>query len=594
MSEKKNIYEGCEKLADGRYRIREKMTITPIKCKEPITEKIMVEGKEVSPKRKYTFLVWKKDKVLGDGSGINGNGRNYSLVIPRTIKENRPTFTLADHPQDGCDADSIRITGCGKNYRMIGDWMATDWYPLGEIGNRLADGFDLGVPATISSSVLGELDDNAYVKDSESFFLERILDNLIDFPSNGVFHYSDHCDKMGENDYSFTTISEEGFKESKNKEINSIDENLTISNKESNIVESSEKPQNDKADEIENNVNIGEKKMPENTMNELAEQSMILNIKSMIRDADKVTDLFEKKSALISADGFAKKLTESSLHDEICKKIEDTDEEIKALSKKGLETDDLSDKVKGLEDEVAKANEELETLKKEKDEIEEKLKTVTTMYEEAQYNASKVELDKNAELTEKNHNLSKELCSLKAKNRNLETLMRKNERVLESKVKRAEAELNTAIDVDTFLKCKDKCKTLEDENADLCKKIEDLETTIETLKRANEAEVVDANVEEVLSLKKKLNEQIIKNNRLRKMLNESRLAKLEKKESRFSKLRKNLEDEETDAIVDDEIIEDEIADDEVVVNDDGIGIVESDNDDADKKMEEMLNGSFGK
>ena len=61
MSEKKNIYEGCEKLADGRYRIHEKMTVTPIKCKEPITEKIMIEGKEVSPKRKYLFLVWKKD-----------------------------------------------------------------------------------------------------------------------------------------------------------------------------------------------------------------------------------------------------------------------------------------------------------------------------------------------------------------------------------------------------------------------------------------------------------------------------------------------------------------------------------------------------
>ena len=87
---------------------------------------------------------------------------------------------------------------------------------------------------------------------------------------------------------------------------------------------------------------------------------------------------------------------------------------------------------------------------------------------------------------------------------------------------------------------------------------------------------------------------VIKNNRLRKLLNEQRMSNLEKKESRFSKLRKNLEDEETDVIVDDEIIEDEIADDEVVVNDDGIGIVESDNDDADKKMEEMLNGSFGK
>lgn len=584
--ENKKIYEGCEKLADGRYRIHEKMTIIPIKSKEPITEKIIVEGKEVSPKRKYTFLVWKKDIKPRDGSGQNGNLRNYSDVIPRVIEENRPTFTLADHPLDGCEADSVRITGCGKNYRMIDNWLACDWYPLGEIGNRLADGFDLGVPATISSSVLGALDDDGYVVNDSSFFLERILDNLIDFPSNGVFHYSDHNEQIDDN-YAFTTISEQGFKESVNKE-NEKKEDLTIYNKESSIVESSENTQNDKTDEIENNNDIGEKKMPENTMNELAEQSMILNIKSMIKDADKLENPFERKESLVSADSFAIKLTEKTLHEEISKKIEDAEIEIKELSTKGMQTDDLADKCKALEDEVAKTNGELETIKAEKAEIEEKLKTVTTMYEEAQYNASKAELDKNAELTEKNHNLSKELCSLKAKNRNLESLMRKNERVLESKVKRAEAELNTAIDVDTFLKCKDKCKALEDENADLCKKIEDLETTIETLKRANEAEVVDANVEEVLSLKKKLNEQIIKNNRLRKMLNESRLAKLEKKESRFAQLKKNLEDEETDVIVDDEIIEDDNIDDEnVIVTDNGIEVEERDE---DAVMEKLLAG----
>ena len=587
MSENKKIYEGCEKLADGRYRIREKMTITPIKCKEPITEKIMVEGKEVSPNRKYKLCVWNEE--------FNGNGRNYKYVIPRVIKENRPTFCLADHPLDGCEADSVRICGCGKNYRKENGWLVCDYYPLGELGNKIADGWDLGVPATISSSVLGELDDENYVMDSDSFYLERILDVLgCELPSNGIFHYADHNEQINDT-YGFETISEQGFKESSNKEVESVKENVTIYyNEESNIVESSEKEQNDKADNSKDNEDIGEKKMPENTMNELAEQSMILNIKSMLKDADKLENPFERKESLVSADSFAIKLTEKTLHEEISKKIEDAENEIKELSTKGMQTDDLTDKCKALEDEVAKTNGELETIKAEKAEIEEKLKTVTTMYEEAQYNASKAELDKNAELTEKNHNLSKELCSLKAKNRNLESLMRKNQRVLESKVKRAEAELNTAIDVDTFLKCKDKCKTLEDENADLCKKIEDLETTIETLKRANEAEVVDANVEEVLSLKKKLNEMIAKNNRLRRLLNEQRNSNLEKKESRFSKLRKNLEDEETDVIVDDEIIEDEIADDEVVVNDDGIGIVESDNDDADKKMEEMLNGSFGK
>ena len=57
----------------------------------------------------------------------------------------------------------------------------------------------------------------------------------------------------------------------------------------------------------------------------------------------------------------------------------------------------------------------------------------------------------------------------------------KNTRVLEAKAKRAEAEANTAVDVETFLKCKNKCKTLEDENADLCKKIEDLENKVKEL-----------------------------------------------------------------------------------------------------------------
>ena len=573
--ENKKIYEGCEKLADGRYRIREKMTVMPIKSKEPITEKIMVEGKEVSPTRKYKLCVWNEE--------FNGNGRNYKYVIPRVIKENRPTFCLADHPLDGCEADSVRICGCGKNYRKENGWLVCDYYPLGELGNRIADGWDLGVPATISSSVLGELDDENYVMDSDSFYLERILDVLgCELPSNGIFHYADHNEQINDN-YGFETISEQGFKESADKE------KVTIYyNEESNIVESSEKEQNDKADNSKDNEDIGEKKMPENTMNELAEQSMILNIKSMLKDADKLENPFERKESLISADSFAIKLTEKTLHEEISKKIEDTENEIKELSTKGMQTDDLADKCKALEDEVAKTNGELETIKAEKAEIEEKLKTVTTMYEEAQYNASKAELDKNAELTEKNHNLSKELCSLKAKNRNLESLMRKNQRVLESKVKRAEAELNTAIDTETFLKCKDKCKTLEDENADLCKKIEDLENTIATMKKAEDAIDVEVGAEEILDLKKKLNEMVIKNNRLRRLLNEQRMSNLEKKESRFSKLRKNLEDEETDVIVDDEIIEDDNIDDEnVIVTDNGIEIEERDE---DAVMEKLLKG----
>ena len=581
MIENKKFLEGCEKLSDGRYRIREKTTVKPIKCKEPITEKIIVEGKEVSPKRKYTFLVWKKDIKPRDGSGQNGNLRNYSDVIDRVIEENRPTFTLADHPQDGCEADSIRITGCGKNYRMIDNWLATDWFPLGEIGNRLADGFDLGVPATISSSVLGGLDDDGYVINDESFFLERILDNLIDFPSNGIFHYADHNEQIND-DYSFKTISENGFKESTQKE------NLTILDKQ-NITESSENTQNDKADEIEGDNSIGEEIMPENTNDELIQQSMMLNIKSMIKDAECMDSPFDKKDALVSADSFAKKLTDDTLHVEICKKIEDTENEIKELSAKGLQTDDLADKCKALEDENKKVSDELEALKAEKADIEEKLKTVTNMYEEEQYKASEDELEKTAELEEKNHRLSKELCSLKAKNRNLEGMMRRNRRVLESKMNKLEAETNTMVDADVVLDCKKKIKKLEDENTDLCKKIEDLEDTIDSMKKANDAIDAEANVEEILALKRAVEQLTAKNNRLRRALNESKAEKEEVKKTRFSTLKKEM-DEDDEVIVDDELINDEV--DNVVVDDGQVVVAEEDEDKDDEIMERLLTHKY--
>ena len=572
MSEKKNIYEGCEKLADGRYRIREKMTVMPIKSLEPITEKIMVEGKEVSPTRKYKFCVW--------NDGFNGNGRSYKLVIPRVIKENRPTFCLADHPVDGCEADSVRICGCGKNYRKENGWLVCDYYPLGELGNRIADGWDLGVPATISSSVLGELNDENYVMDSESFYLERILDVLgCELPSNGVFHYSDHNEQI-DDDYAFTTISEQGFKESANKE------NVTIY-KESNIVESSEKEQNDKADNSKDNEDIGEKKMPENTNDELIQQSMMLNIKSMIKDAENMDSPFDKKDALAMADSFAKKLTDDTLHVEICKKIEDTDNEIKELSAKGLQTDDLANKCKALEDENKKVSDELEALKAEKADIEEKLKTVTNMYEEEQFKCSQSELDKTEELEEKNHRLSKELCSLKAKNRNLEGMMKRNRRVLESKMNKLEAETNTMVDADVVVDCKKKIKKLEGENADLCKKIEDLESTIDSMKKANDAIDAEANVEEILALKRAVEQLTAKNNRLRRALNESKAEKEEVKKTRFSTLKKEM-DEDDEVIVDDELIDNEV--DNVVVDDGQVVVAEEDEDREDEIMERLLSG----
>lgn len=579
MNEKKNIYEGCEKLADGRYRIREKMTVMPIKSLEPITEKITVESEEVLPKHKFVVMIW-------HDSEFNENNRCYRDVIDRVIKENRPTFTLADHPLKDCDADSTRICGCTRNYRKKNHWLICDLYLFGHIGDTLAQAFDLGVPLTVSSSVLGNLSDDGYVLNDSSFYLERLADCLCDIPSNGVFHYVDHCDKIGSNDYSFTTISEHGFSESSNKETESVKENLTILDKQ-NIMESTENTQNDKAVEKESDDSIGEEKMPENTNDELIQQSMMLNIKSMIKDAENMDSPFDKKEALVSADSFAKKLTDDTLHVEICKKIEDTDNEIKELSAKGLQTDDLANKCKALEDENKKVSDELEALKAEKADIEEKLKTVTNMYEEEQFKCSQSELDKTEELEEKNHRLSKELCSLKAKNRNLEGMMRRNRRVLESKMNKLEAESNTMVDADVVVDCKKKIKKLEGENADLCKKIEDLEDTIASMKKANDAIDAEANVEEILGLKRAVEQLTAKNNRLRRALNEAKAEKEEVKKTRFSTLKKEM-DEDDEVIVDDELINNEV--DNVVVDDGRVVVAEEDDDHEDEIMERLLSG----
>ncbi len=572
MSENKKFLEGCEKLPDGRYRIVEHMTVVPIKSNEPINEKIMVEGKEISPKHKYTLMIWDNKP--------NFNSRCYQYVIDRVIKENRPTFCLADHPLDDCEADSTRICGCGKNYRKRGEWLVADIYLFGPIGDTLAQGFDLGVPINCSSSILGTLDDYGNVINDSTFYLERICDILGvgNFPSNGIYHYLDHEDKIDDSNYSFETISENGFKESTQKE------NLTILDKQ-NITESAENTQNDKAVEKESDDSIGEEKMPENTNDELIQQSMMLNIKSMIKDAENMDSPFDKKEALVSADSFAKKLTDDTLHVEICKKIEDTDNEIKELSAKGLQTDDLANKCKALEDENKKVSDELEALKAEKADIEEKLKTVTNMYEEEQYKASEDELEKSAELEEKNHRLSKELCSLKAKNRNLEGMMRRNRRVLESKMNKLEAESNTMVDADVVVDCKKKIKKLEGENADLCKKIEDLEDTITSMKKANDAIDAEANVEEILTLKRAVEQLTAKNNRLRRALNEAKAEKEEVKKTRFSTLKKEM-DEDDEVIVDDELINDEI--DNVVVDDGRVVVAEEDDDKSDEIMERLL------
>jgi predicted RNase H-like nuclease (RuvC/YqgF family) len=121
----------------------------------------------------------------------------------------------------------------------------------------------------------------------------------------------------------------------------------------------------------------------------------------------------------------------------------------------------------------------------------------------------------------------------------------------------------------------------------LCKKIEDLEDTIASMKKANDAIDAEANVEEILALKRAVEQLTAKNNRLRRALNEAKTEKEEVKKTRFSTLKKEM-DEDDEVIVDDELINDEV--DNVVVDDGQVVVAEEDEDREDEIMERLLSG----
>ena len=106
------------------------------------------------------------------------------------------------------------------------------------------------------------------------------------------------------------------------------------------------------------------------------------------------------------------------------------------------------------------------------------------------------------------------------------------------------------------------------------------------MKKANDAIDAEANVEEILALKRAVEQLTAKNNRLRRALNEAKTEK-EVKKTRFSTLKKEM-DEDDEVIVDDELINNEV--DNVVVDDGQVVVAEEDDDSADELMERMLRG----
>ena len=498
----KKFLEGCEKLADGRYRIRETFEAKPISSKIN-TEKVLIEGKEVNAKKWYTFRIWNNDP-----NERNANGRNYSKVIPKVVKENITTLGLANHPDE--DADVEKICCVWKNPRIIDDWMCADCaFTDDDLGHKFESVLELGGALECSSSVLGELDDDGFVLE-DGLSVERISDIVFQSSNRLLQSKTDVYER--DDDTSILSKKYENGTETIN--------DLTISN-EDEIEESVVNKHRNNATESKN---IKEKKeMPEN---ELLETTLGMNIKSIIKDADKTENLYEKKDLLESAHCYAEKLTDKTLLNETSEKIAKVNEEIKVLTEKGLKADELAKNVETLEEEKKTISEGSVKLEEERKVLQEKYDTLVKMYEEKQFKASEVEL-------ERNHNLSKEVCSLKLKARRQENSM----------------------------------KVLEKENKLLKEKIATLKATSNTM----------VNAEIVKDLQEQIEELTNKNIRLSESVKALRKAKLEEsrvsRPSRFEQVRNRLPNRNIEKIVESKEVESN-------------GLSE------DEKMEKMLNGAL--
>lgn len=430
-------------------RLRECISSKPIDTKLK-TESVLIEGKEVNAKKWYTFRIWECDP-----SKRNANGRSYSKVIP-LVENNKSvtTWALANHPED--DVDVKDICGVWKNPRVIDGWLCADLgFTNDDLGRKFESILELDGELEISSSVLGELDDDSFVIE-EGFVLERFGD-VVWNSSNRLLQSKKDVYERDDETNELTKKYESGV-ETINNTIGENDEESSMNeNKNVTILNNSNvKLHRDNALE----ENIKEKSMENN---ELLETTLALNVKSMIKDATKVENLNEKKSALETAYSYASKLSDKTLVEEINSELANVNNELVELSEKGMKVDEMKDSIKSLTEDKEVMKKENEVLKKNYANLKEKYNVISKMYEDKQYKASETELSKN-------HNLSKELCSLKLKLRKQEQELKESKlkaNIYKEKALKAVATSNGKADASIVEKLLNENKLLKEENRSL-------------------------------------------------------------------------------------------------------------------------------
>lgn len=446
-----NYTEDCKKISDGRYRLREsfsvsKDTIVETIALKELTEK--VDNVDLPIYGSYLVKIWAKDSK-------NKNKRNYSKVFNKVLAENKVTVGFIDHPKNDGDESYKDVVLVSKNPRMIFDektqeeWLAVEVTLVGKpYGENCEAVLQAGGFLEFSSSALGDVDSQGYVLE-DGFFLERFCDIVVN-SSNGQLFFSNKEEPKPVPSVQNQTLYD--VKESVITETNNDIENLTILDKT--------------ADEI--SVNTGEKTMSD----KIHEKALELNIKSLIKDAEKESNLFERKKQLIDAREYAVSLPEATLVEQIDKSIADTDNSISELAEKGKDVGVLTENIKTLTEQKQVLETEVSTLKSDMTKLQENYDAIIKLYEDKQFEASNTELSANKKLNELVESLQKDLTATK----NL---------LKEASEKRDyfEAMSNSKVEADDYVALKEKVKELSIENSTLKEKNVSLLENLRSLRR---------------------------------------------------------------------------------------------------------------
>jgi len=429
--------EGLEKTSDGRYKLRENLTMDKNSIvKKVITEKLTenVNGVDLPIYSKYLIKIWALHSM-------NKNGRNYKRVINQVVAEKKVTIGFMDHPVNSGDESYKNIVLIGKNPQIVNDgkedWLCAEITLVGRpYGENCEAILEAGGFLEFSSSALGDVDSSTGEVLEDGFFLERYADIVVNSSNAQLFF------KAKEEPRDISLKADDQL-----YDINQENINLTILNSTKEVL----------------NEKTGDVSMPD----KLSEKALELNIKSMIRDADTVADLVEKKNLLESALSYAVELTESPLVQSIQSKLDETTVSIHSLAEKGKSVDSLNESVTSLTEKISAIETELKTIKEEKFLLEENYNNIIDLYEKKQYESSETELNKSKELASKVADLTEELESVK----------NQLTKITEKK-KYFEAMSNTKVDADDLVTLYEKVKKLTEQNTLLSERYDALRESV--------------------------------------------------------------------------------------------------------------------